>query len=323
MAHAIRIHGFGGPEVLKWEEVPAREPRPGEVRLRHTAIGLNYVEVYQRTGTFPFRLPFTPGNEGAGIVEAVGEDVTEISVGDRVAYAPVPGAYSEVRTIQAERLLKLPDSIDDRTAAAMMLQGMTAQYLLRQTHRIEAGDTILVHAAAGGMGLFLCQWAKALGATVLGTVSTEAKAELAHAHGCDHPILYTREDVVSAVKRLTGGAMVNVVYDAVGRDTFAASIDSLRPLGHLISYGNASGPVPPIDIAPLGDKGSLTITRATLATYTRTRQGLLACACDTFEVVQSGKVKVIIKQTFPLSEAAAAHRALESRKTLGSSILLP
>jgi NADPH2:quinone reductase len=293
------------------------------VRLRHTAIGLNYVEVYQRTGTFPFRLPFTPGNEGAGIVEAVGEDVTEISVGDRVAYAPVPGAYSEVRTIQAERLLKLPDSIDDRTAAAMMLQGMTAQYLLRQTHRIEAGDTILVHAAAGGMGLFLCQWAKALGATVLGTVSTEAKAELAHAHGCDHPILYTREDVVSAVKRLTGGAMVNVVYDAVGRDTFAASIDSLRPLGHLISYGNASGPVPPIDIAPLGDKGSLTITRATLATYTRTRQGLLACACDTFEVVQSGKVKVIIKQTFPLSEAAAAHRALESRKTLGSSILLP
>lgn len=323
MTHAIRIHAFGGPEVLRWEEVEVRAPRPGEVRLRHEAIGLNYVEVVQRTGAFPFRLPFIPGNEAAGVVEAVGDGVTEFSVGDRVAYAPVPGAYSEARVIPAERLVALPESINFETAAGMMLQGMTAQYLLRQIYKVAKGDVVLVHAAAGGMGLFLCQWANALGATVLGTVSTDEKAALAKANGCHHPILYTRDDVVAEVKRITDGAMANVVYDAVGKDTMQASIDSLRPRGHVVSYGNASGPVPPLDINQLGNKGSLTLTRGTLATFTATRAGLLECAADLFEVVQSGKVKVHINQRWPLKDAEAAHRALEGRATTGSSLLMP
>lgn len=323
MTHAIRVHAYGGPEVLQWEEIELRDPKPGEVRLRQTAIGLNYVEVVQRTGGFPFRLPFVPGNEGAGVVEALGAGVSDLRVGDRVAYAPVAGAYAEVRNIPAERLLKLPDAIDDRTAAAMMLQGMTAQYLIRQIHRVVPGDVILVHAAAGGMGLFLCQWANALGATVLGTVSTPHKAALAQANGCHHPIVYTREDVVAEVKRVTGGEMCNVVLDAVGKDTFASSLDSLRPRGHLISYGRASGPPPPLEIGTLNQKGSLTVTGGTLQTFTRTREGLLECANDLFDVVLSGKVKVRINQTWPLREAAAAHRALEARQTTGSTLLLP
>lgn len=323
MTHAIRIHKFGGPEVLQWEEVQVRDPRPNEVRLRHTAIGLNFVEVVQRTGRFPFRLPFVPGNEGAGVVEAIGDEVTELRPGDRVAYAPVPGSYSEVRVIPAERLVRIPDGIDDRQAAAMMLQGMTAQYLLRRIYKVGPSDVVLVQAAAGGVGLFLCQWAAALGATVLGTVSTEAKAALARANGCHYPILYTRADVPAEVRRITGGAMVNVAYDAVGGETFAGSIDSLRPLGHVVSYGNSAGPVPPLDIATLGNKGSLTLTRGTLATYTETRQGLLECARDLFDIVESGKVKVHINQEFPLREAAEAHRALEGRRTTGSTLLMP
>jgi NADPH2:quinone reductase len=322
MTHAIRIHQYGGPEVLQWEEVEVRDPRPNEVKIRHTAVGLNFVEVVQRSGRFPFRLPFIPGNEGAGVVEAVGQDVTDFRKGDRVAYAPVPGSYSEVRVIPAERLVKLPDGISDEVAAAMMLQGMTAQYLLRQIVNVGPKDVILVQAAAGGVGLFLCQWAASLGATVLGTVSTDEKAELARQNGCHHPILYTRDDVPKEVKRITDGAMVTVAYDAVGAETFAGSVDSLRTRGHVISYGNSAGPIPPFDVASLG-RGSFTLTRGTLATFTETRAGLLECAHDLFDVVQSGKVKVNINQRFPLSDAAGAHRALEGRKTTGSSLLIP
>ena len=243
MPHAIRVHEYGGPEVLKWEEVEVRDPRPNEVKLRHTAVGLNFVEVMQRRGRFPFRLPFVPGNEGAGVIEAVGSDVTEFRKGDRVAYAPVPGAYSEVRTIAAERLVRIPDDISDKQAAAMMLQGMTAQYLLRQIYLVRKSDVVLVQAAAGGVGLFLCQWAASLGATVLGTVSTEEKAALAKANGCHHPILYTRADVPAEVKRITHGAMATVAYDAVGGDVFAGSIDSLRSRGHVVTYGNSAGEI--------------------------------------------------------------------------------
>ena len=323
MPHAIRVHEFGGPDVLKWEAIDVRDPRPNEVRLRHTAVGLNFVEVMQRRGRFPFRLPFVPGNEGAGIVEVVGSDVTEFRTGDRVAYAPVPGAYSEVRVIAADRLVRIPDDISDKQAAAMMLQGMTAQYLLRQIHPVTKSDVVLVQAAAGGMGLFLCQWAAALGATVLGTVSTEEKAALAKANGCHHPILYTKSDVASEVKKITHGAMATVVFDAVGGDAFAGSINSLRRRGHVVSYGNAAGPVPPLDIAPLGDKGSLTLTRGTLATFTETREGILECANDLFDFVRKGAIKIRINQEFPLRETAAAHRALEGRQTTGSTVLIP
>jgi NADPH2:quinone reductase len=323
MPHAIRVHQFGGPEVLKWEEVEVRDPRPNEVKLRHTAVGLNFVEVMQRLGRFPFRLPFVPGNEGAGVVEAVGSEVSEFKKGDRVAYAPVPGAYSEVRVIAAERLVRIPDGISDKQAAAMMLQGMTAQYLLRQIYSVGPSDVVLVQAAAGGVGLFLCQWAASLGATVLGTVSTAEKAALAKANGCHHPILYTRDDVVSEVKRITEGAMATVAYDAVGGETFAGSIDSLRRRGHVVTYGNSAGAIPPLDVASLGNKGSLTLTRGTLATFTETREGLLECANDLFSVVKSGAVKVLINQEFSLRETTAAHRAIESRKTTGSTILIP
>jgi len=322
MPHAIRVHAYGGPEVLKWEEVEVRDPRPNEVKLRHTAVGLNFVEVMQRRGRFPFRLPFIPGNEGAGVVEAVGSEVTEFRKGDRVAYAPVPGAYSELRVIPAERLVRIPETISDKQAAAMMLAGMTAQYLARQIYKVGKGDVVLVQAAAGGVGLFLCQWAAALGATVLGTVSTEEKAALAKANGCHHPILYTKADVPAEVKRITHGAMVNVAYDAVGAETFAGSIASLRRLGHVVSYGNSAGAIPPLDVASLGN-GSLTLTRATLATYTETREGLLECANDLFDVVTSGAVKVRINQEYPLRETAAAHRALEGRQTTGSTVLIP
>jgi NADPH2:quinone reductase len=323
MSKAIRIHEVGGPEVLKWESVPTPDPGPGEALVRHEAVGLNYIDVYFRTGLYKTALPATPGMEGAGTVVSVGSAVTDLQPGDRVAYAGGPiGAYAMQRVIPADRLVKLPEEIDFATGAAMMLQGMTAQYLLRRTFRVQKGQTILVHAAAGGVGLIMCQWASHLGATVIGVVSTEEKAELAKAHGAHHTII-GHASLAAEVKKITGGAMVPVVYDSVGRDTFMASIDSLAPLGYMVSYGNASGPVPPVDISMLGAKGSLFLTRPSLASYTASHGDLLACAQDLFDVVISGAVKIRVNQTFPLADAAAAHAALEGRKTTGSTILIP
>ena len=323
MTKAIRIHAHGGPEVMRWEDVPTPEPGPGEVLVRHAAIGLNYIDVYFRTGLYKSQLPATLGMEAAGTVAAVGEGVTSLAVGDRIAYATGPiGAYAVERVIAADRVVKLPDAIDFRTAAAMMLQGMTAQYLLRRTYRVQPGETILVHAAAGGVGLILCQWARHLGATVIGVVSTEQKAELARAHGATH-VLVGHADLPAEVKRITGGAMVPVVYDSIGKDTFMASLDCLAPLGMMVSYGNASGPVGAIDVGLLGAKGSLFLTRPSLATYTARRHDLETAASELFAVVQSGAVKIRVNQTFGLSDAAAAHRALEARQTTGSTVLLP
>ncbi len=324
MPGAIRIHATGGPEVLCWEEVSIVPPGPGEVHLRHTAVGLNFIDVYHRTGLYPLGgLPATPGMEGAGVVVAVGDGVDEVAPGDRVAYAsPPPGAYAEERLIPAHRLVKLPEGIDDRQAAGMMLQGMTVQYLLRRTFRVNEGDTILFHAAAGGVGLIACQWAKALGATVIGTVGSREKAELAKAHGCDHPLLYNEGDWVAQVREITGGEGVPVVYDSVGRDTFMKSLDCLRPLGTMVSFGQASGPVAPFDPGVLAAKGSLFLTRPTLMTYTAKRADLLASAAELFEVVRSGEVKIEVRQTYPLVEAAQAHRDLEARKTTGSTVFL-
>jgi len=324
MPHAIRIHETGGPEVLRWEEVGAGETASNEARVRHEAVGLNFIDVYFRTGRYPLALPSGLGLEGAGVVEAVGSAVTEVQVGDRVAYAGgPPGAYAEVRNIPADRLVKLPDAIDFKTAAAMMLQGMTAQYLLRRTYRVQAGDTILIQAAAGGVGLIVCQWAKALGATVIGTVSSDEKAALAKAHGCDYPILYTREDFVARVKEITGGAGVPVVYDSVGADTFTKSLDCLRPLGMMVTFGQSAGPVAPVDTQELSKRGSLFLTRPTLFTYIAKRADLLQTAQELFEVVGSGKVKIEVNQTYALKDAAQAHIDLEARKTTGSTILLP
>lgn len=324
MNHAIRIHEPGGPEQLRWEEVPVPSPKPGEALVRHKAVGLNFIDVYFRTGLYKAPgMPATIGMEASGVVEAVGEGVTQVAPGDRVAYATGPiGAYAEMRSLAADRLVKLPDSISFEQGAAMMLQGMTAQYLLRRTHSVQRGETILVHAAAGGVGLIICQWAKLLGATVIGVVGTEAKAELAKAHGATHTILST-EDLATRVKTITDGAMVPVVYDSIGKDTFAASLDCLAPLGMMVSYGNASGAVPPVDIGVLAAKGSLFLTRPSLATYTARREDLVAAAEDLFAVVEQGAVKISINQTFPLREAAEAHRALEARRTTGSTILLP
>ncbi|MHB1303097.1 MAG: quinone oxidoreductase family protein [Acidiphilium sp.] len=321
---AIRIHAHGGPEVLRWEDVPTPEPGPGEALIRHAAVGLNYIDIYFRTGLYkiPY-LPATLGLEGAGTVIATGEGVSDVSVGDRVAYAGGPiGAYATERVIAADRLVKLPDGIDFTTAASMMLQGMTAQYLIRRTYRVQPGETIVVHAAAGGVGLILCQWAKHLGATVIGVVSTEEKAEIARAHGALHVVIGA-QNLAADVKRITDGAMVPVVYDAVGKDTFTASIDCLAPLGLMVSYGNASGAVPPVDIAMLATKGSLFLTRPSLATYTAKRADLVAVANDLFSVVASGAVKIRVNQTFPLAEAAAAQEALENRRTTGSTVLIP
>jgi NADPH2:quinone reductase len=324
MNHAIRVHAHGGPENMVWEEVPAPTPKPDEALVRHDAVGLNYIDVYFRTGLYKVpQLPVTLGMEGAGIVEAVGTEVTNVKPGDRVAYAMALGAYAEARTIKADRLVKLPDDIDARTGASMMLQGMTAQYLLRRTYPVKAGDTILVHAAAGGVGLILCQWAKALGCTVIGTVSTPEKAELARANGADHVLLAGQDNLPARVKEITGGAMLPVVYDSVGRDTFMDSLDCLAPLGTMVCYGNASGPVPPFDISILAAKGSLFLTRPTLATYTARHDDLVATAADLFAAVQSGAVKIRINQTYALKDAAEAHRALEGRKTTGSTVLIP
>ena len=321
MPHAIQIHELGGPEVLKWEEVVAGDPGPGEVRLRQEAAGVNFIDVYHRTGLYPQPLPFIPGVEGAGVVEVVGSDVTSVQVGDRVAYGGPIGGYAEVRLIPAERVVKLPDGISAEAAAAMMLKGMTAEMLLKRVYPVKAGDTILVHAAAGGVGLILCQWAKALGATVIGTVGSDEKAELAHAHGCDHPIIYTRQDFVTEVERITGGAKVAVVYDGVGRDTFMKSLDCLARRGMMASFGNASGPVDPFDALLLARKGSLFLTRPTLYDYTLDPADLQLSARALFDVVESGKVKIEIGQRFALADAAEAHRALEARKTSGSTVL--
>ena len=325
MSKAIRIHQYGGPEVLCWEDVDVGDPGPGQLRIRHGAVGLNYIDVYHRTGLYPLpSLPWILGMEGAGRVEAVGDGVTEFKIGDRVAYASPPvGAYAEVRLIAADRVVALPEAIDDRTAAAMMLQGITAQYLLRRTYRVQPGDVILLHAAAGGVGLIASQWARQLGATVIGTVGSDDKAELARAHGCRHVIVYTRENFVERVRELTDGRGVAVVYDSVGQATFMGSLDCLRPLGMMVSFGNASGPVPPFDPGLLAAKGSLFLTRPTLMTYTAQRADLVASAAELFEVIASGAVKVEIHQTYPLAEAAQAHRDLEARRTTGSTVLLP
>lgn len=324
MPFAIRIHQTGGPEVLRGEEVSVGEPKPGEVRVRHEAVGLNFIDTYQRSGLYPLPLPSGLGQEGAGVVEALGAGVEDFKVGDRIAYAGGPiGAYSQVRCLPAQGVVKLPDGIDFRTGAAMMLQGMTCAYLLRRTYRVQAGETVLIHAAAGGVGSIACQWAKALGATVIGTVSTEAKAELARRNGCDHVILYGRDDVVRRVREITDGKGVPVVYDGVGKDTFMASLDSLRPRGVLATFGNASGAVPPFDPLLLARKGSLFVTRPVLDHYTRTPEETAALGAALFDAVLSGKVKIEIEQTYALADAAQAHRDLEARRTTGSTILLP
>lgn len=322
--HAIRFHRTGGPEVLQWEEVQVGEPGPGEARLRHHAVGLNFIDVYHRCGLYPVPLPSGLGTEAAGVVEAVGPDVTELAPGDRVAYATGPlGAYAEVRVMPADRLVTLPPAIGFEQAAAMMLQGLTAQYLLRRTYPVQAGDTVLIHAAAGGVGLIACQWAKALGATVIGTVGSDAKAAVARAHGCDHPIVYTREDFAARVRELTGGQGVAAVYDSVGRDTFLGSLDCLRPLGMMVSFGSSSGPVPAFEPALLAQKGSLFFTRPSLFTYAARRADLTAMAAELFDVVLSGKVTITVNQTYPLREAARAHADLEARRTTGSTVLIP
>ncbi|MGD2269580.1 MAG: quinone oxidoreductase [Desulfobacterales bacterium] len=325
MFKAIRIEKTGGPEVLQWVDYDPGKPGPGEVLLRHEAVGLNFIDVYHRTGLYPLpELPATPGMEGAGIVEKTGEGVSEVGVGDRVAYAAIPpGAYAQVRRIPADRLVKLPESISNRQAAAVMLQGMTARYLLHGCFKVTAGNTILIHAAAGGVGLIACQWAKHIGATVIGTVGSPQKAEIAAAHGCDYPIRYNEEDFVSRVKEITGGTGVDAVYDSVGQATFMKSLDCLKPMGMMVSFGQASGPVQPLELGLLAQKGSLFLTRPSLMTYTAKRDDLLAHARDLFDIVEKGAVKIEVRQTYPLSEAAQAHRDLENRKTTGSTILLP
>lgn len=324
MAHTIRIHANGGPEVLKWEAVEVGDPGPGEVRLRQRAVGLNYIDVYHRSGLYKLAsLPAIIGMEGAGTVEAVGPGVSDLRVGDRAAYAGVLGAYADERLVPADRLVKLPDSIDDVTAAAMMLQGMTARYLLRETYRCTPETVLLFHAAAGGVGLIVCQWAKALGATMIGTVGSDEKAQLAKVAGCTHVINYRTEDYVARVREITGGAGCDVVYDGVGKDTFPSSLDCLKPRGLWVSFGNASGPVPPFDLQLLSAKGSLYATRPTIMTYVARREDLIANATELFDMVGKGAVQIAASRTYPLSEAAQAHRDLEARKTTGSIVLIP
>ncbi len=324
MTKAIRCFKNGGPEVMEYVDVEVGEPGAGEARVRHHAIGLNYIDVYFRTGLYPQPLPAGIGMEGAGVVEAIGPGVTEVKVGDRVAYAcRPPGAYAEVRVMPAASLVTLPDAIDFETAAAMMLQGMTVQYLFRRTYRLQGGETILFHAAAGGVGLIACQWAKALGVTMIGTVGSDEKAAIAKAHGCTHTINYATEDVVARVKEITGGKGVPVVYDSIGADTFIKSLDCLSPLGMMVSFGSASGPVPPFSLQELAARGSLFITRPTLFAYTATRADLEATANELFDLVASGKIKIDINQRYALKDVQQAHIDLESRKTTGSTILLP
>ena len=324
MANAIRFHKNGGPEVLQWESVDVGDPGAGEARVRHTAIGVNYIDTYHRSGLYKLVLPSGLGTEGAGIVEAVGTGVTDVRPGDRIAYSGGPlGAYSEVRVMPADRLVKLPDGISDKVAATLMLKGLTVQYLFRQTFPLKGGETILFHAAAGGIGLIACQWARALGVTMIGTVGSDEKAALAKANGCTHTIVYTRENFVERVKQLTGGKGVPVVYDGVGKDTFPASLDCLSPRGMFVSFGNASGPIAAFDILLLSQKGSLYATRPTLATFTASRAAMLAMCDDMFSLVRAGKLGNEPRQTYALKDAAQAHRDLESRKTTGAIVLLP
>ncbi len=323
MIHAVRLHETGGPEVLKWEAVPRPEPGPGQVLLHQEAIGLNYIDIYYRTGLYKLpALPAVIGQEGAGIVTAVGPDVTEVKPGDRVAYAGPLGAYATDRILPADRLVPLPEGVSTRVAAAVLLQGMTAHYLIHRTYKLQKGDTILVHAAAGGVGLLLCQWAAHKGAQVIGVVSSEAKAEIARAHGASH-VVVGYGALPAEVKRITQGAMVPVVYDSVGRDTFFASLDCLAPLGLMVSYGNASGPVPPFELSALSARGSLFITRPTLATYSAKRADLLHMGREVMKAIQSGVLQPRVQQEFRLEDAAEAHRALEARRTIGSTVLVP
>ena len=323
MTSAIRIHEYGGPDVLKWEKVEVGAPGPGEVKVRQTAIGLNYIDVYMRTGLYPQpTLPFIPGMEGAGVVTAVGEGIRDLKVGRRVAYAGQIGAYAEERLIAADRVVKIAAGVSDQIAAAVMLKGMTAQYLLRRTYKVGRDTTLLFHAAAGGVGLIACQWAASLGATVIGTVGSAGKALIARAHGCAHVINIREEDVVAKVKDYTGGKGVDVVYDSIGKDIFPASLDCLKRLGMWVSFGQASGPVPPFNITLLSQKGSLFATRPALANYIETRKDLVATANELFDVIAKGTVKIAVNQTYPLAEAAEAQRDLEARQTTGSTVLL-
>ena len=317
--NGIRIHQHGGSGQMKWEEYELPPVGPGQVLLRHTAVGLNYIDVYHRSGLYPQAMPFIPGSEGAGVVEAVGEGVSQVAVGDRVAYAGAVGAYCERRVMAADRLVKLPTSVSDQIAAAMMLQGMTVQYLIRTTHRVIAGETILIHAAAGGVGLILCQWAKSLGAVVIGTVSSRSKADLAAAHGCEHPVITGEEDFVAKARALTGGVGLPVVYDSVGRDTFHKSLDCLRPLGTMVLFGQSSGAVEPIDPNILA-RGSWFLTRPTLGSFVAKRQDLETVAGELFAVVASGAVQIRVNQTYRLQDAVLAHDDLEGRRTTGSTV---
>jgi NADPH:quinone reductase len=324
MAKAIRIHKHGGPEVLQYEDVTVADPGPGQARIRQTAIGLNFIDTYHRSGLYQLQMPSGIGTEGAGVVEAVGSGVTWVKGGDRVAYAGgPPGAYADVRLVPADRLVKVPQGISDQTAAAMMLKGLTSQYLIRSTYRVQAGQTVLFHAAAGGVGLIACQWLKALGVTVIGTVGSEEKAKLAQAHGCGHTIVYTKENFAERVKEITDGKKVPVVYDSVGKDTFMGSLDCLQPRGMLVVFGNGSGPVAAFDLNLLAAKGSLYVTRPTLVTYSARREDLETMAAELFDVVKSGKVKIEVNQTYALKDASQAHRDLQGRKTTGSTVLLP
>lgn len=324
MPQAIHFPEHGGPEVLRLEEDSPGKPAPGEAQIRHTAIGVNYIDVYDRTGLYPHPLPCGLGREAAGVITALGRRAQGFSVGDRVAYVhSEPGAYSEVRNVPLERLVKIPRGIPDEQAAALMLKGLTAHFLLRRTYRVKRGDTILAHAAAGGVGLILCQWARALGATVIGVVGSEAKAELARKHGCRHVLIAGSDDLVPAVKEITKGAGVAVVYDSVGRDTFLESLDCLRPLGLMVTYGNASGPPPAISPLELARRGSLFLTRPTLFHYIATPEALQSAARELFAAVKAKKVRILIGQKYPLAGAADAHRDLEARRTTGSTVLVP
>ncbi len=324
MPRAIRFHEKGGPDVLRFEEVTVGDPGPAQARVRHTAIGVNFIDTYHRTGLYPLPVPSGLGIEAAGVIEAVGPDVHDLKPGDRVAYVGgAPGAYSEVNLVPADRIVKVPEGIGDREAAAMMLKGLTVQYLIRRTYKVQPGETVLWHAAAGGVGLIACQWLKALGVHVIGTAGSDEKAALARAHGAEHVIVYTRESFPEKVRALTGGKGVPVVYDSVGKSTWLGSLDCLQPLGLMVTFGNASGPITGVDLGILSQKGSLYVTRPTLMTYTARREDLVNAANELFDVVRSGKVRIEIGGTYPLANAAQAHRDLEARKTTASLVLLP
>ena len=323
MAKAVRFHKQGGPEVMQYDDVQVGEPGQGQARIRHTAIGVNFVDVYQRSGLYPMQLPQVAGNEGAGVVEAVGQGVTDLKPGDRVAYTGLPGSYCEVRLVPAERMVKLPQGISDEQAASMMLKGLTVHYLIHSTYEVKSGDTVLWHAAAGGVGLIACQWLKAKGVTVIGTAGSDEKCALAKAHGATHVVNYSRENFVERVQAITGGKKVPVVYDSVGKSTWEGSLECLRPRGLMVSFGNASGPVAPVNLGILSTKGSLYVTRPTLATYIAARADLVQRANELFEVVKSGKVKIETTKRYKLADAQQAHRDLEGRKTTGSIVLQP